>query len=200
MKNQNQNGSALAVITIVLVVIILGTLGFVLWQNFLKTKPADSKTAQQTSNTSHMSKPIENVVKIPEMGISFVVPDSLKDITYTYSSTNQPTKVGEPNIIVGTASFSTKTLTNSYPDCSSDSTAPPLGGVTKITGTYGDGVLGPTWSGGGVVKQFSDSFLTFAHAQAACFFNTAGNDQSVVNGINSQFDALNDALKNANQI
>ena len=200
MKKQNKDGSALVVIIIVLVVAIIGALGFVMWQNFIKTKPVDSKASQQTTNPSQTSKLIENVIKIPEMGISFVVPNSLKDLTYTYSSANQPTKVGGSNIIVATASFSTKTLTGSYPDCSSGGGTPPLGVVTKITGTYSDGVLGPTWSGGGAAIQFSDSFLTFAHAQAACFFNTAGNDQTILNGINSQFNTLNDALKNANQI
>lgn len=37
-KSNNQNGSAHIVIIIILVVALLGTLGFVLWQNFLKPK------------------------------------------------------------------------------------------------------------------------------------------------------------------
>jgi|GEM_PF-2133221 len=142
----------------------------------------------------------ETVVPIKELGISITVPDSIKDLTYTYTADGTPTRVGGSNIVVGSVNFSTTSLTAKYPACSSDK-ANPLGGLTKITGVYTDGVLGPTWSGGGMAKQFSDSFLTFAGPQFACYFNSAGsNDMSFGESITSHMSDLSTAIKEAKEL
>jgi len=47
MNTRNQSGSAHVVIIIILVVALLGTLGFVLWQNFLA--PKDDKVTEQVT-------------------------------------------------------------------------------------------------------------------------------------------------------
>jgi cytoskeletal protein RodZ len=59
MKKQNQNGSALVVIVIILAVAIIGTLGFVLWQNFLKPKPA-TETSQTNKTTTSTVDPYKD--------------------------------------------------------------------------------------------------------------------------------------------
>jgi hypothetical protein len=204
-KRNNQSGfGVVEIFAIIATLVIIGVVGWLAYSNFIKRSDTVSfqsdHPSQSPTNSSQTQKTVENIIKIPELGISFVVPDSLKDITYTYSAVNQPTKVGGSNIIIGSASFSTKSFTAKYPGCSSDGTAPPLGSITKVTGVYSDGVVGPTWSGGGMLRQFTDSFLTVAHAQAACYFDIAGNDQSVVDSINSEVGTLNDALKNAKEI
>lgn len=56
MKKQNQNGSALVIICIVIVIAILGALGFVLWQNFLKAKLA-AETPQTIKTTTSAVDP-----------------------------------------------------------------------------------------------------------------------------------------------
>lgn len=50
-KQKSESGSAHLVIIIVLVVALLGTLGFVYWQNFVQTKTANTQTNQ--TNTSN---------------------------------------------------------------------------------------------------------------------------------------------------
>lgn len=208
-KSSKQTGSMHIIAISIIVLALVGVLGFVLWNNYINKKGAaptnESKTDTQTATIDKTTptptpSPSQNVITIRELGISITVPDSIKDLTYTYKASGVPTKVGGNNIIVGTVNFSTTSLTANYPECSSDK-ANPLGGLTKITGTYEDGVLGPTWSGGGVAKQFSDSFLTFAAPQAACFSKSAGSgDQEVGVRVSTQITALSNAIKDAKEL
>jgi len=46
MKSRNQSGSAHVVIIIVLVVVLIGALGFIFWQNFIKTDQPTANTSQ----------------------------------------------------------------------------------------------------------------------------------------------------------
>lgn len=202
IKNSpKQTGSAHVVVLVILILVLIGALGFVLWNNFLnkKTNTANS-SSKETSQTTTANKttPQTNVLNIHEFGISIVVPDSIKDLTYTYKTDGTPTRVGGSNIVVGSVSFSTASLASKYPECSSDK-ANPLGSLTKITGVYGDGVLGPTWSGGGMIKQFPDSFLTFVGPQSACYFSVAGNDTALGASITSQMNDLSTSIKAAKE-
>lgn len=179
----------------------MGALGFVFWNNFLnkKANTTNSVVNKETLQAAALDKTTQksNILSIHELGISIVVPDSIKDLTYTYTADGMPTHIGGSNIDVGSVNFSSVSLTNKYPECSSDK-ANPLGSLTKITGTYGDGVLGPTWSGGGVAKQFPDSFLTFVGPQFACF-SVGGNDTALGVSVSSQMNDLSASIKRAKE-
>ena len=189
--SSKQAGSAHIVIISVIILAILGALGFVFWNNFMKKEAVPTKTASKEASHS-------KVFNIPELGISIELPNSIKDLTYTYTAAGVPTRAGGDEIIVGSVNFSTSTLTDKYPECSS-AKSNPLGGLTKITGTYKEGELGPTWSGGGVIKQFSDSYLTFTGPQSACFFSAVGNDTTLGKGVASQMNDLSTAIKAAKE-
>jgi len=197
-NSHKQTGSVHIIIISIATLAILGILGFVLWNNFLNKK-TDSVSKVSTQPTDIKTVPRPNILNIRELGISIVVPDSIKDLTYTYTASGSPTRVDGSNIIVGSVNFSTKSLTNKYPECSSDK-ANPLGGLTKITGTYTDGVLGPTWSGGGVIKQFPDNFLTFTSPQYACYFNSTGNDTTLGSEVTSHLSELSASIKEAKEL
>lgn len=81
IKNSHkQTGSAHVVIIIILVVALLGTLGFVLWQNFIN-KDTDKK---QESTTQ--TKPIEDKsIKAEKLTESYVMPE--ENLSFNYPST-----------------------------------------------------------------------------------------------------------------
>jgi len=190
-KSSKQNGSAHVIIISVIILAILGALGFVFWNNFIKNKAEPTKAASK--ETSH-----SKVFNIPELDISIELPSSINDLTYTYTTAGVPTHAGGDEVIVGSVNFSTSTLTSKYPECSS-AKSNPLGGLIKITGTYKEGELGPTWSGGGVIKQFPDSYLAFAGPQSACFSSVAGSNTTLGKSITSQMNDLSTAIKNAKE-
>lgn len=88
MKSPNQTGSAHAVIIVILVVGLLGTLGFVFWQNFIN-KPADNQAntapatvvEQETQDGKCQSddEAATNGIFCSEAyGVKFSVPDEFK--------------------------------------------------------------------------------------------------------------------------
>ena len=164
----------------------------------VEPKPSNSPVAPNSSESSDLISS-KITFKIPELGISILLPESLSDLTYTFTSSNHPIRTDRANIITGTASFSTRSLTAKYPECSS-SKANPLGSATKITGVYSDDLRGPTSSSGTMVKQLKESFLTFTGPQWACYFNVIGNDATLGAEITSKTNALSDALKNAQEL
>jgi hypothetical protein len=197
-RNTQSGFEIVGLIVVVLVVVIAGAVGWLAYNNFVK-KP-EPTVAKVTSIPKPSSTPQshQNLITIKELGISIVVPDSLKDLTYTYETENVSPNGGK-NTAVGDVNFSTATLTKVDSACSSDGIAPPLGGATKITGTYSDGAIGATWDGG-FVKQLPDSFLTFGSPQATCFSDPTGKDQVYQKTITTEIDELRDALKNAKQL
>ncbi len=104
MKTTVNRGSAHAVIIIVLVVALLGTLGFVFWQNFIKkddtakttdttkqtndNKTAESTTKKAETKTATPAQPSDvKYLVVKEWGVKF--PYKGKDtLTYTYSGGN----------------------------------------------------------------------------------------------------------------
>lgn len=52
IRNYTQKGSAHVVIVIVLVAALLGALGFIFWQNFMKEKPATDQTSTNKTETT----------------------------------------------------------------------------------------------------------------------------------------------------
>lgn len=76
MKNNNtQTGSIHLIITVVLVIALLGSLGFVFWQNVIQKK-SDTVSKQQTPDTN---KPITNSTPTPptEVALTEIATDKL---------------------------------------------------------------------------------------------------------------------------
>lgn len=197
MKNSRTQGSVTVVIIVILTVAIIGSLGYVAWNSFRNEKTISATPSETKASTRKLTEdvPVENKVIIEELGISVVVPDSIKDLTYTYTPNGQPTKVNGKNIVVGSVKFSTESLMSKYPECSPEEGS-PLGALTKVTGIHTDDVLGPTWSGGGLKKQFSDNFITFVGPQYACFA-TQGDGSGMGVRISSLMNDLSISLENA---
>lgn len=154
----------------------------------LLAKSLNIKTGRESANT--------NVMQIKELGISIVVPGSMKDLTYAYYPAEGSPRLNAKydNRIVGYVNFSTRSLTAADPECAPEK-ANPLGGATKITGTYKDGLFaGGAWSGGSIVKQFDDSFLTYVGPQYACQ-DPKSNFKFI-----ADFNAVANALKNAKEL
>lgn len=58
MKQQKyQSGSAHLIIIIILIIALLGSLGFVFWQNFIQTKTSNTPTTSTVSTTASTSTP-----------------------------------------------------------------------------------------------------------------------------------------------
>ena len=90
-----------------------------------------------------------NIINIYELGVALNVPESLKDLSYSYSVAVFGS--GETHEIV---TFSTKAITDNYSsvgDCSP--AVGPLGSLTKRPGQAG--------GSGALVKQFNDYHLVF---------------------------------------
>ncbi|MDB5176571.1 MAG: hypothetical protein JWN75_239 [Candidatus Saccharibacteria bacterium] len=104
-----------------------------------------------------------NIISIKELGISFTVPDSLTDLTYSYTSFSSASSKSE------SVSFSTKAITDKYAstkDCTSYGSAPPLGGISRY-----EGQNDPKNPHGILIKQFDKFYIEYASPQATCTDN-----------------------------
>lgn len=116
----------------------------------LEQQLAAEKNGLETGST--------NDIIIRELGISVTVPDSIKDITYSYR--------GE-----GIVSFSTKTLTDEYietGECTSFGSAPPLGSLVKIEGQYPEDPNVDNTPADKLVKQFATYYIGYRSPRSLC--------------------------------
>lgn len=117
---------------------------------------ADNKTASEAQQTT------SNTFNLTELGISIVLPDATKDVTYSYAG-----KTSASGIDTSTVTLSTKTLTDLDKTCSSFGIAPPLGSLNKTTGQYPKDANVQTASGT-LVKQFSGYYIAYVSPQSTC--------------------------------
>lgn len=76
VKNNNQQaGSAHAIIVIVLVLVLMGSLGFIFWQNFIQKKT--DIVAKQTTPSTSKSTPSTNTPAIDEIALTEIASDNL---------------------------------------------------------------------------------------------------------------------------
>lgn len=180
VNHSSQNGNVHTIIIIGLVIALIGSLGFIFWQNYSNKNASGNDT---NSNSSQVKDAVDidkqeelnnkNVIKFKELGISIVVPDSIKDITYNYET-------GETGGVVdGATGLSTTSITNKYAECAADGTAPPLGVLFKVDGYYPDEVNVMT-TPGKLVKQFDGYYIAYRNPQSMC--STQQNDEDA-NGV-----------------
>lgn len=175
----NKNRKGLRIFTVVLLVLLLlGSVGYAVyaWQqnqtlssNLASQKDTTSDLERQLStlkgsHTTDSEDTVGNVIAIRELGVSITVPDSIKDLTYSYSSHGTGSNKRE------VVSFSTQALTDKYAatnECTSYGSAPPLGGLSKVAGEY------PTEANvgnapGPLAKQFASYYIAYTGPQAVC--------------------------------
>lgn len=117
-KNHNQSGSAHLAIVAVLSIALIGTLGFVFWQNYSKSN--DSKNASQsnvkTDSNGNVISPIKTTNdKVDALAVAPVIDDSEAAILVGnfYSSYNSIW--GDPSISEGNTKIGAiKALVNNY--------------------------------------------------------------------------------------
>jgi hypothetical protein len=91
-----QKGSAHVVIIVILVIALLGTLGFVFWQNFINKKSAEvTSDSKQTTNqpTEKVKDPDEGYLVLKDWNIKFKLPADSNEITY-YKKQAEPNDKG----------------------------------------------------------------------------------------------------------
>jgi Tfp pilus assembly protein PilV len=118
----------------------------------------------KNSGVTNNTQLVGNTVSLRELGISITVPDSVKDLTYSYSSYASGSSKRE------SVSFSTKALTDKYAaesECTSFGTAPPLGGLSKVAGKYPVDANVQN-APGTLVKQFASYYIAYSNPQSIC--------------------------------
>jgi outer membrane murein-binding lipoprotein Lpp len=142
-------------------------------------KQITTLNAQVKADTKTAAVANQNVIKITNLGIQITVPDSIKDLTFTTSSTTE-------------SGLSTASLTSKNATCSA--TDMPLGNLNKATGTY---PANPTINNapGALVKQFNGFYIAYSSPQAACSNDTLTNGYQT-----TQLDVLRAALPTVTQI
>lgn len=145
----------------------------------LNSQVSTLKTAETTPVA--VTATVGNVINIRELGLSITVPDSIKDISYRYTSSKDG---------IQTASFSTKAITDKYANtgsCTSASTAPPLGELEKFPGQYKAGN-----STVALLKQFPTYYIAYSGPQSACV--------DVQDNVDAQLKALKDSLSTVKEL
>ena len=140
----------------------------------ISTLQSQLKAARTTVTTN------QNVVKITNLGFQLTVPDSIKDLTFTTTSTTN-------------SSLSTTSLTTADPACADSAATSGLGLFTKGTGVYNAKAIvasPPT-----LVKQFNGFYITYSSPQAACSTKAAAQTLQT-----AQMQALRNALPTASLI
>ncbi len=151
-----QSGSAHVVVIIILVVAVLGLLGFVFWQNFIK-KTDDSATKQSTttkvtnkeSSANGVALVAKNLSTSDNLGITYKVPSTWSGGTYgggdTLSDSESTTLTAPDGFVV------TMTISRLIRGWTQDSAAATVLDAQKTSGTnltwlvvdHNDGTNGP---------------------------------------------------------
>jgi hypothetical protein len=180
VKNSSQNGSAHVVVVIILVVVLIGALGFIFWQNFLKSPVGEWSRVEGTQNTEKQP-PSENrasyVLNIPELNLKLDVDSKLKGLAYQY---NRPANA---------VTFNSDEMSK-Y--CSLEVDDAPLGAVFKVDGQY-PGEPSVENTPGVLMKQYSDFYLAYRSPQQSC--SQQKNDEVVTEIMSRQIPLLKQSLQ-----
>ena len=130
---------------------------------FALTRKSDDKKSTPVSQAPAKQAPVvaKSEVKMPELGISLKVPESIKDLKYSVE-----TKTGTDGKVMTTAYFTTPTLEYLDPACSTKAPG-ALGSINKVAGQY------PTDDAtkavvGTLAKQFKDFYVSIPNISAYC--------------------------------
>lgn len=126
------------------------------------------KLLSSTISTSKTSATSMSVFKIPQLGVEFTVPSTIKDAVYTVD----PSRTLSTGQKVQSVTLSTETLTRLDADCSDTGSAPPLGTISKTTGKYAsDSDIALNNVSGALIKQYPTYYISYNSPQATCSSN-----------------------------
>ncbi len=151
-----------------LVVAALVVGGWWVWQKN-RTKVTDAATdigssSSQNKPNNATSPELQNVVRIPELGVQIVVPDAIKDLVYEVSARKTP-----ENKAVTVVSFSTESLVRADPKCGPDNS--PMGSIARVDGRYPEAAEGDNsiaMEYGQLVKQFANFYISAWYPNGVC--------------------------------
>jgi len=112
-------------------------------------KAAAAKTAK--ANTT--APVVSGLVEIEELGVSITVPDSIKDLVYSYEGNNK-------------VAFSTKTLkdkASATAECTTGGVFSSLGTISKVSGQFKAVETGPQ-----LIKQFASYYVIYEKPESSC--------------------------------
>jgi len=168
-SEKKKSGAVKAVLIVLLVLLAVAGIGYSVYawtqnnalQSDVSNRDAQIKTLSTEVSSLKAASTEEgtagNVIQIREMGLSIAVPDSIKDLTYSYAKS----KSG-PELV----SFSTKAITDKYSStsaCVAFSASPPLGALAKVNGKY-DAAKATS----PLLKQFDTFYVMYAVPPTNC--------------------------------
>ncbi len=193
-KHISDNGFTL--IEALLTIITLVLIGFVGWYVY----HSNHKTTQNnTSSTTATAS--ETALSIPELGVSMLLPSSLKDVSYTNGTyTSAVNGTTQPEVYMISPSY--KQLVEQ--DCSNSITNPAgysFETIGKDTGTYPTNA-GPSNSDGPLLKQFSNFYITISgpNQGSPCSGLTSTQQQQLFSADKSLANSFYNAAKNTTLI
>jgi len=155
----------------ILILVALSAIGYAIyaWQQNQNLSAAISSKDNEIEKLKKSSEPAESafmpvdiaIVPIRELGISITAPESLNDLTFSYST------LKGSNYDAQVVYFSTKTLTDKDQECSSHNSAPPLGLLARVEGQFPT-TLNVDTAPGPLVKQFANFYIASRAPQATC--------------------------------
>ncbi|HTE21798.1 MAG TPA: hypothetical protein VK674_02045 [Candidatus Limnocylindria bacterium] len=190
--HKNELGFGAAGLLLILIVVgLVGTTGWLVYNNNRKETPAPAVTPPVTESPTETPPVAQaNVTKIPELGIEFTVPDQLKEMAYKATTTDYGPGHLSDNPMVYLSTKALNSAEGGKCDISAASgekgSVPPLGFLSKTMGQY---PAAPTAdnSSGDLVKQFPTYYIAYRSAGMSCFSEAATIEK--VAGLNSQLGA-----------
>ncbi len=157
----NQKGFSPVIILVTVVVVgLVGGAGWYVYKNQTPKQQKTNSTGKTDSNQQTVQQTSGNIVKIPEMGIQFTVPDEIKGISYIIEK--QTDSRGKEVVY---ARLTSQSLMKVSPECGAARES--LGIVTKGFGNKPEETEEPRYYGE-LIKQFDSFFITYTPSQAAC--------------------------------
>ena len=164
IKNNGSGFSAVEIVMVVVIVGLIGAVGYLVYKN--KHQPTKvvtvTKTVNSPTNSSQNSslKNDQNLIKISELGVSLIVPASIKNITYNIDMGGTDTQGNH---------FYTAIFSDGIQQCS-------IASLSKINGQYSD-YANVAIEPGSLVKQYGNYFIGYHHPQAICGSTSAETTQ-----------------------
>jgi hypothetical protein len=149
MKKDQNGFSVVEIMFVLIVVIVICLAGWYVW---------GSSNKKSTSLPPSSTKNVTSVLKIPELGIQFNLPATLKGLTYQASN--------------GAISFYMPDLNKLAPSCDKSLSSITIVSWTKVNGKYTD------TPGTGLVKQF-DNFYVASNSPSGFICGNANVRQQI---------------------
>jgi len=194
VKNKKtQVGSAHLIVVLVLVLALIGSLGFIFWQNFMQQKTNDDKAVVVTPEVSKTDDATPAVpsndgyLVLEDWGVKYKLPSDLGNNTIKYY------KVSDNPSVTDGYYFSTSRVEGLGAGClPTDQYYGALAMTTRSTMDNNNDVSGPS-----AKTKIGDYYYFYWHPQAAC---TSGSDRSIIDIEMQDSDMIQTMLKSVEKL